>query len=162
MARIALGIGISIGFLGRLGGKPPNFVEVIQWLGKTFESAGSWWMEDKTDNEFHVKLVESNVLTSDGSVILTFADLSGVTIVSQSGTSNAVKAGNTITISAGYIDDIVLSDGTHLRFSEGAGLTAYDMVGTNHAIISGGSSWTLEDVRPDNMLDGFAIYEITP
>lgn len=139
---------------------PPAFDEAAQYLsGEIIEEGGVYKFLDSVNPAESPSIVESNVLTSDGSAILTFDDLTGVTIATQGGTSTATIVGNTITLAAGYIDDIILSDGTHLKFAEGAGTTAYDISGTdNHATISGGYSWETEDVRPDNLLDGFTSY----
>jgi len=53
------------------------------------------------------------------SSVITFADLSGVTIISSIGTATPTVSGNTIIFSTGsdgYIEDLILSDGTHLTF----------------------------------------------
>lgn len=152
----------TLGFVkgGKAALLPPGFSEMVQLLlGPIEEDTGVWKFIDSINPSENPSIVESNVLVSDGSAVLTFADLTGVTVATQDGTSTAAKVGNTITLTAGYINDLTLTDGTHLKFGEGAGKTMYDVgAGSGNAIASGGYSWGTETERPDNLLDGFNTY----
>jgi hypothetical protein len=69
---------------------------------------------------------------------ITFSSLTGgTTIVSYEGTSTPTidTGANEITVTAGTLYNVLLSDGTHIPFSEGAGETVADVVNGNDGTI---------------------------
>lgn len=162
MGSSVAGIGAGIGLRHSAGiSGPPGPASLVQAIldFTPFFADGRWQVPDTINPTQNPSIVDSFVLESDGGTVLTFSDLTGVSISSQSGTSVAAVDGDTITLSAGYIDDLVLSNGTHLKFAEGAGDVAYDCVGTNHTSITNGT-WGTATVRPDNLIDGFSSWYI--
>jgi len=74
-------------------------------------------------------MIKSTCGTSDGTVLLLFTDLTGVTIVSHLGSATPIINGNTIEYSVGNIFYLELSNGSDYSFKEGAGNTIYDNSG---------------------------------
>lgn len=119
---------------------------------------------DKGKAKEFVKIAQVNVGNPDGlDDVLNFTDLTGVTIVSSEGTSTPSINGNNIEFTAGTIWNLILSDGTHLTFNEGNGLTVYDISGNdNHGTwqnVTNPTQWTKSDVAINYLLlNGCEVY----
>lgn len=105
-------------------------------------------LQYKGQVSYPAKLVESNCLSFDGvDDIISFTDLTGVSIVSYGGTSTLSINGNNIEGTAGTVYNLLLSDGTHLPCAEGEGNTVYDASGNNnHGTFINGVSWTKQNI----------------
>lgn len=124
-------------------------------LGATLQFPGK--------NPMDVPLENSNCITADGvNDELVFTSLAGgTTIVSSEGTSTpTIDTGNNkITLTAGTIFNLLLSDGKHIKGGEGAGVMAYDSAGGgDHATLTGFSlaaAWgATQDDFHTNITDG--------
>lgn len=115
-------------------------------------------VEDKSGLNNDGSFVKSHCLTSDGTTVLTFSSLAGITITSWEGTSTLTKSGNTITTTAGTFYHIVLSNGTVLPVADGSGSTIlFDAVNTLNATLSGTVDWTAtQNTYHFNITNGFS------
>lgn len=113
--------------------------------------------EDKSGLNNDGTLVKSHCLTSDGTTVLTFSSLTGITISSWEGTSTLAKSGDTITCTSGTLYHIVLSNGSILPIAEGSGSTVFDSVNSLNATLSGTVDWTgTQNTYHYNILNGFS------
>lgn len=120
--------------------------------------SGTSTILDASGNGLTGLLLESHCLTSDGTTVLTFSSLSGITITSWEGTSTLAKSGNTITTTSGTFYNVLLSNGTRLRCAEGSGSIAYDAVNSLNGTLTGTVDWTgLQDTFHGNIRDGFSF-----
>ena len=113
---------------------------------------------------YDAKLTDSSIAVFNGTDnSLSFTDLTGVTIASYEGTGVPSKSGNDINYTAGTALNLVLSDGTTINFVEGSGTTVYDVSGNgNDGTVNGtiAGFWDTSDAqRPNNLLDGFDLWE---
>jgi hypothetical protein len=117
-------------------------------------------VEDKSGLNNDGAFAKSHCLTSDGTTVLTFSSLTGITITSWEGTSTLAKSGNTITTTAGTFYHIVLSNGSVLPVADGSGSTIlFDSVNTLNATLSGTIDWTgTQDTYHYNITNGFSHF----
>lgn len=117
---------------------------------------------------YNAKLVESSCGTFDGvDDEIQFTSLAGgTTITSYEGTATpTIDTGNNkITVTAGTLYNLVLSDGTTLPIGEGYGTVAYDVSGgDNHGTLSNiteSSFWAAtQDTHHYNIRNGFEEYD---
>ena len=146
-----VGIGLTLKPIGRL---IPCTDNIVQWLA-VMDADNSVWKDAINGND--VLLVESNCINSAGSTVLTFSDLTDITITSYQGTATPSINGDTIEVTAGTLYDLLLSDGTYLPLAEGTGTDAYDVSGNdNHATVTN-EAFTTQDDFHYNIGRGFQI-----
>lgn len=136
------------------------FAGLLSWVFSSgfFEDLGLWYSRDKSGNDNHVQIINSNVLEFNGvDQLIRFNDLSGVSIISSEGTATPSVNGNDIEVTAGTLSNLVLSDGTVCPASNGETAQLIDTVGGNHGTIINflANMWTTWDGRPNHIIDGF-------
>lgn len=111
---------------------PPSISDVLSWtLNSKKGFDGDDESIDRTSNANNAKLVQSYCAEFSTSDVITFTDLTGVTLTSYESDGVAVlaKVGNTLTATTGgKIWNILLSDGTHIPCQN----TLLDVSGNNN------------------------------
>jgi hypothetical protein len=109
-----------------------------------------------------LRLASACVETNGTDNVLTFDDLSGLSIASQAGTATATITGDTLTFDAGDMYQVIFSDGTKINFSANSGTQEFDTSGNgNHGVWSGnvsGLRTTSVYQRPNNNIDGYDLW----
>jgi hypothetical protein len=152
----AIGIRIGIKYLNRRR-KKDNYIQEIIFNSNTV------LFEDKKGNMQPV-LNQVPAFIADGITDkLTFANLSGITIVSSYGTSTLSISGNDINFTAGTCYGLLLSNGKLFRLTEFSGNTVYSDDGLWSATITGGGSWWTRIDNPNRAYNqlGCKIVECT-
>jgi len=131
---------------------PPNYTEVIQWLGETYQDGnGVWRQKDKTGEREGTALLAGVGNFVAGDHVLTASDLTGITITDVTGTAVLQVSGNTIVCaSSGTCSYLELSNGSNYWFEETTGTDVFDSSGNGlHFVRSGtvaGFYTTAEDL----------------
>ncbi len=134
----------------------------LQWLFTSTGFTGSQ-INDRSGNNNHGLLVKSHCGTITTSTVLTSTtSLAGITVVSNGGTAAISVSGNTIICSSGgTVFNVVLSNGSIIPFSEGAGAQVSTDNATTELVfnVTGGSiDWTsaTQDTYHYNLKQGFS------
>ena len=109
---------------------------VSRTLIEPFEqrSDGTWISPDTVNTGLRRDLHRGGYALFDGTIKLTYADLSGVTISSYTGTGVPSIVGDTIEYTAGTAYSLTLSDGTRHNFDAHGGADVWDISDNgNHA-----------------------------
>lgn len=113
--------------------------------------------------KYNIKIVWNNVGLFDWvNDKLTFSDLSGITITSSTWTATPTISWNDITCTAGYLNSLVLSNGSTYSFAEGNWTTIYDRAWIMDWEVSTADidtfRSTVDAVKPHNIIDWFDLW----
>ena len=118
-------------------------------------SDGKWYSPDIIGDQLR-EVHKGGYLQSDGTTVLTFSDLAGITITSFNGTTTPTKVGNTITTTIGTIEYLELSNGSKYNFEDQSGSTARDEIAVLNAELSGTVSWQESiEIESSRNLNGY-------
>lgn len=105
---------------------------------------------DESGNGFNAQLKAGPCLTSAGAMVLNFNSLSGVTITSHGGTATTTVVGNTITVGAGTLWNLVLSNGKIFPCFESLSIIIFSSDGLWSATITGETASTIWTTNTQN------------
>jgi len=138
----------------------PCLTNISQWFGKTYEDSGLYYQTDLSDPIVPIPLESACVQFNGTDNYLSFADLTGITIVSYLGDAIPTINGNDINYTAGESYYLELSNGSYYVFAENKGLICYDKINGLDATIEGTFTNTRIlslNTKPNNLIDGYNI-----